>query len=291
MEQEQAADEKAKALVATIKQGQDFLQKNKTKPGVKSTQSGLQYQILKFGNGRRFKLGDTISYQQKIFDIKGNLLYDSYQPARHAFSGFSMGLDFALEAFSMMPAGSRYKFFVPNQLAYKEREVPLTNGNIIQPGAALIVEYELLSVKRPVAEVLKEEARIDSILVKLMKPELVKSYNKVKEDSLFCITLSRSFEEEKRTELWVETAILYREADGYYPTDSYGSDILYNINESGSTYAIFYIASPSTYKTILNELEARAKSLGIKMVKEKKIKYENERPRKKLTGEDFWNKF
>jgi hypothetical protein len=202
-----------------------------------------------------------------------------------------MGLDFALEAFSMMPAGSRYKFFVPNQLAYKEREVLLTNGNIIQSGSALIVEYELLSVKRPVAEMLKEEKRIDSILVKLMNPQLVKSYNKVKEDSLFCITLSRSFEEEKRTELWVETAILYREADGYYPTDSYGSDILYNINESGSTYAIFYIASPSSYKTILNELEARAKSLGINMVKEKKIKYENERPRKKLTGEDFWNKF
>jgi FKBP-type peptidyl-prolyl cis-trans isomerase len=285
---------KEQVMKAVMEEGESFLKKNKAKPGVKTTASELQYQILKEGTGRRFKRGDTITYHVRYSDVKGKVLYDTYkdkQPARHAFSGFSMGLDFALEAFSMMPAGSRYKFFVPNQLAYKEREVLLTNGNIIQSGSALIVEYELLSVKRPVAEMLKEEKRIDSILVKLMNPQLVKSYNKVKEDSLFCITLSRSFEEEKRTELWVETAILYREADGYYPTDKYGSDIVYHINQSGSSYSIFYIASPTIYKNILIELEANAKSLGIKVVKEKKIIYENERPRKKLTGDEFWNKF
>ncbi len=281
-------------MKAAIEEATNFLKKNKTKPGVKSTASGLQYQVLKPGNGRRIKLGDTISYHVRYSDIQGNVLYNSAwekQPTKHVYTVFPKIRPFAMEAFTMLHVGSHYKFFVGSNFAYFEQEILASKGVNMQAGAALIVDYELLSAKRPVEEILKEEKRIDSMLVKSIRPQLVKSYNKVKEDSLFCITLSRSFEEEKRTELWVETAILYREADGFYPTDSYGSDILYNINASGSVYAIFYIASPSDYKNTLIELESKAKSLGIKVVKEKKIKYENERPRKKLTGEDFWNKF
>lgn len=294
MNQELTLIGEEQAMKDAIEKGISFLKKNKTNTGVKSTASELQYKILKEGNGKRIKLGDTISYHSRYFDIQGNVLYNSLwdkKPTTHAFTGFSMHRPFASEAFSMLSEGCHYKFFVWPNHAYFEQEMLKSKGINIQRGSALIVEYELLNIKRPAQEIMKEEQKIDSILIANISPFLITTYSKVKEDSLFAITLSRSFEEEKRTKLKVETTILYREADGYYPTVYDESDILYTINQSGSIYTIFYIASPAIYKNILIELEAKAKKLGIKVIKEKKLKYENERPRKKLTGEDFWNKF
>jgi FKBP-type peptidyl-prolyl cis-trans isomerase len=283
MQEEQAADEKAKVLVATIKQGQDFLQKNKTKPGVKSTASGLQYQVVKPGNGRRFTLGDTITYHVRYSNINGALLYDTYtskEPARHAFTGFSTGFDFAVEAFSMMPAGSRYKFFVPNQLAYKEREVPLTNGKIIQPGAALIVEYELLSVKRPVAEMLREEFILDSILYSSIEDEMVMSLTAVEPDSVFAISLIRNYDDINRNKIELVKNILYRESNGHYPIEMYGPKKSYYQEEEGSDARFYYIPTFAAYQKVVRELEARANKEGFRVFRRKDPIYLNEKPTK-----------
>ena len=290
-----AKEEVPSPVIARAEEGSNFLAKNKLKPGVKTTASGLQYQVLRVGKGKLPKMGDTLTYHTKMFDIKGRLLFDSYSSIQPAVSALEKNpndlFNANLEAFPMMSVGSKYKFFIPSHLAFKELDVELSEGKFLPGGSALIVEYELLGVKRPVKEILQEEKRIDSMLYTPINPQLVKSYNKVKEDSLFGLTITRCYEENKRLDVKIETSILYREGDGYYPTDSYGSDIVHSSQNTGSIYDIFYIASPSSYKNIVSELEARAKSMGLKVIKVKQVKYKNEKPRKRLNGEDFWNKF
>ncbi|MFN5333917.1 MAG: FKBP-type peptidyl-prolyl cis-trans isomerase N-terminal domain-containing protein, partial [Bacteroidota bacterium] len=282
--EEEVADNKAKALVVTIRQGQEFLGKNKMKPGVKSTTSGLQYQVLKVGSGRSFKPGDTISYHERYSDIQGNLLYDSYQYKQqpgHALSRHSMGLEFSVEAFSMMQSGSRYKFFIPHNLAYKERGALLPNGKMIQPGSTLIIEYELLSVSRPVEEMLKEEFALDSILNEALENDLTMTLTDFKADSVFGIAITRSYKEEDRMQINVQRHTLYREEDGYYPLDAYRRKIQYNQQIKGSVSTLYYIPTIEAYQKIIYELKARAKKEGMRVNQISQVNYLNKKPIKK----------
>jgi FKBP-type peptidyl-prolyl cis-trans isomerase len=127
----------------TIEAGEKFLTANKTKAGVKTTASGLQYEVIKEGTGP--KPGETDSV---VCHYKGTLLdgtqfdnsYDRGQPITFTVNGVIKGWT---EALQLMPAGSKYKLYIPHELAYGVNEV----GNI-PAGSLLIFEVELLEVKK-----------------------------------------------------------------------------------------------------------------------------------------------
>jgi len=134
---------------ANKKQGDAFLAENKTKDGVVTLPSGLQYKILKEGTGPKPTATDTV-----VCNYKGTLLdntefdssYKRGQPATFPVSGVIKGWT---EALQLMPVGSKWELFVPADLAYGARGGP---GGGIGPNATLVFEVELESIQ-PKADV------------------------------------------------------------------------------------------------------------------------------------------
>ncbi len=139
-EQKVIADKNKKA-------GTDFLAANKGKAGVKTTASGLQYLVEKEGKGAKPKATDTVKVNYlgtKIDGEKFDSSYDRGQPATFPLNGVIKGWS---EGLQLMPVGSKYKFFIPSDLAYGE------NGpGQIGPNATLVFEVELLDIEKPVAD-------------------------------------------------------------------------------------------------------------------------------------------
>jgi FKBP-type peptidyl-prolyl cis-trans isomerase len=126
------------------KEGEDFLAANKKKPGVRTTASGLQYQVVKEGTGKTPKDTDTVSvhYEGKLID--GTVFDSSYkrgQPQDLQVNGVIKGWT---EALKMMKVGSKWKLFIPSDLAYGASPRP---GGPIRPHDTLIFDIELLGVK------------------------------------------------------------------------------------------------------------------------------------------------
>lgn len=136
--------EQTKALAETNKkEGEAFLAANKGKDGVKTTSSGLQYKIIKDGNGQMPKATDTVTVNYSGTLIDGTEFDSSYkrgEPASFPLNGVIPGWT---EALQMMKVGSKWQLFLPPAIAYGERG----QGRVIGPNAALIFEVELLSVK------------------------------------------------------------------------------------------------------------------------------------------------
>jgi FKBP-type peptidyl-prolyl cis-trans isomerase FklB len=134
---------------ANKKDGEAFLAENKTKDGVVTLPSGLQYKILKEGTGPKPTATDTV-----VCNYKGTLLdntefdssYKRGQPATFLVGGVIKGWT---EALQLMPVGSKWQLFIPSELAYGARGGP---GGGIGPNATLVFEVELMSVQ-PKAEV------------------------------------------------------------------------------------------------------------------------------------------
>lgn len=125
------------------KAGEAFLAANKTKEGVVTLPSGLQYKILKAGNGKTPTETDTVECNYRGTLIDGTEFDSSYrrgQPAAVKVTGVIPGWK---EALKLMPVGSRWQLVIPHQLAYGERGV----GRDIGPNATLIFEVELLTIK------------------------------------------------------------------------------------------------------------------------------------------------
>ncbi len=126
------------------KEGEEFLAANKSKPGVITTASGLQYIVEKMGTGPKPKKTDKVkvNYEGTLLDGK---IFDSSikhgQPAELKVDGVIPGWT---EALQLMPVGSKFKLFVPSQLAYGDRGA----GQDIGPGSMLIFEVELLSIEK-----------------------------------------------------------------------------------------------------------------------------------------------
>jgi FKBP-type peptidyl-prolyl cis-trans isomerase FklB len=134
---------------ANRKAGEAFLAENKTKDGVVTLPSGLQYKILTEGTGPKPTATDTV-----VCNYKGTLLdstefdssYKRGQPATFPVSGVIKGWT---EALQLMPVGSKWELFIPSELAYGARGGP---GGGIGPNATLVFEVELMSIQ-PKAEV------------------------------------------------------------------------------------------------------------------------------------------
>jgi FKBP-type peptidyl-prolyl cis-trans isomerase FklB len=130
------------AGTANRKQGEEFLATNKSKPGIVTLPSGMQYKILKEGTGPKPTAGDTVSCNYRGTLIDGKEFDSSYkrgQPTSFPVGGVIKGWT---EALQLMPVGSKWQLFIPSELAYGDRGA----GGDIGPGETLIFEVELLSI-------------------------------------------------------------------------------------------------------------------------------------------------
>ena len=128
---------------ANKKEGEAFLAANKGKEGVITLPSGLQYKILKVGNGPKPTASDTVVCNYRGTLINGTEFDSSYkrgQPATFPINGVIKGWT---EALQLMPVGSKWQLFIPSSMAYAERGA----GGDIGPNATLIFEVELLSIQ------------------------------------------------------------------------------------------------------------------------------------------------
>jgi FKBP-type peptidyl-prolyl cis-trans isomerase len=143
LQAKRAAEEKAKAET-NKKAGDEFLAKNKSKKGVTTTASGLQYEVVKAGTGPKPKDTDTVQvhYTGTLLDgTKFDSSVDRGEPATFPLKGVIPGWT---EGLQLMPVGSKYKFYIPSNLAYGE------NGpGPIGPNAVLTFEVELLKIMPP----------------------------------------------------------------------------------------------------------------------------------------------
>lgn len=124
-----------------IDAGQKFLAQNKAKAGVKTTASGLQYEIIKEGTGPKPTIADTVTVHYVGTLINGTEFDNSLkrgEPISFPLSGVIRGWT---EALQLMSEGSKYKLYIPHQLAYG----PNDNGPI-PGGSVLVFEVELLKV-------------------------------------------------------------------------------------------------------------------------------------------------
>jgi len=123
--------------------GDAFLAENRTKEGVITLPSGLQYRILKAGNGRTPAEAYTVEIHYRGTLVNGTEFESTYrtgQPATLPVKGLIPGWR---EALKLMPAGSKGQIFIPPQLAYGQQG----SGSDIGPNATLIYELELIAIK------------------------------------------------------------------------------------------------------------------------------------------------
>ena len=132
---------KNEKAAANLKAGQDFLEKNKEKAGVVALPSGLQYEILVEGNGPRPVATNKVTCHYHGTLIDGTVFDSSVQrgqPATFPLNGVIKGWT---EGVQLMPAGSKWRFYIPPHLAYGDRQASVQIG----PGSTLIFDVELIS--------------------------------------------------------------------------------------------------------------------------------------------------
>lgn len=137
---QQKAEEQAKAAKA---EGENFLAENAKKPGVVTLPSGLQYQVLHEGNGRKPSATDQVECHYEGTLINGQVFDSSYRRGETATFGLNQVIKGWTEGLQLMQEGAKYRFFIPYNLAYGERGA----GQAIPPYAALIFDVELIKVK------------------------------------------------------------------------------------------------------------------------------------------------
>ncbi|UYQ95959.1 FKBP-type peptidyl-prolyl cis-trans isomerase [Chitinophaga horti] len=133
---------KAEKLAKNKADGEKFLAENKAKAGVITLPSGLQYSIIKHGTGAIPKATDRVKTHYHGMLVDGSVFDSSVErgePATFPVNGVIAGWT---EALQLMPVGSKWKLFLPADLAYGERQA----GAKIQPGSALVFEVELLEI-------------------------------------------------------------------------------------------------------------------------------------------------
>ncbi len=128
---------------AARKEGEAFLQENAKREGIKTLPSGLQYEVLREGTGKKPKATDNVKCHYEGTLIDGTVFDSSYkrgEPAVFPLNGVIAGWT---EGLQLMGEGAKYRFYIPFNLAYGENGA----GNLIPPYAALIFDVELLSVE------------------------------------------------------------------------------------------------------------------------------------------------
>lgn len=132
----------AKAIRLNKEAGEEFLKINSHKAGVVTLPSGLQYEVIKMGEGDKPKLTDSVRCHYEGTLINGVVFDSSIQrgePAEFPLQGVIKGWT---EILQLMPVGSKWKVTIPSDLAYGDRGA----GQHIQPGSTLIFLIELIAI-------------------------------------------------------------------------------------------------------------------------------------------------
>ncbi len=135
-ELQQKADEQNK------KKGEAFLSENKKRAEVTTTASGLQYEIIKQGNGAKPSETDTVRCHYEGRLIEGRVFDSSYKRNQPADFPVNQVISGWVEALQLMPVGSKWRLFIPSELAYGVHGA----GDVIGPNEALIFDVELLEI-------------------------------------------------------------------------------------------------------------------------------------------------
>lgn len=137
---QEKAEEQAKEMKAG---GETFLAENGKKEGVVTLPSGLQYEVLKEGNGKKPTATDQVEchYEGKL--INGQVFDSSYSRGETATFGLNQVIAGWTEGLQLMQEGAKYRFYIPYTLGYGERGA----GQSIPPYATLIFDVELIEVK------------------------------------------------------------------------------------------------------------------------------------------------
>jgi len=135
-------EKKSRKKKENTEKGKLFLEENGARPGVVSLPSGLQYSIIKTGNGKKPKESDKVEVHYtgsiiggKVFDNTRERNFSSKVPVNGVMAGWTEGLQ-------LMPVGSIFKFYIPSELAFGEKGA----GDDIGPNETLIFEIELLRI-------------------------------------------------------------------------------------------------------------------------------------------------
>lgn len=124
------------------KAGEEFLAINKTKEGVVTLPSGLQYKILKDGNGAKPSATDQVRCHYHGTLIDGTVFDSSVERGEPAIFGVNQVIKGWVEALQLMPIGSKWQLYIPSDLAYGTSGA----GQAIEPNSALIFDVELLNI-------------------------------------------------------------------------------------------------------------------------------------------------
>ena len=126
---------------SNMKAGEEFLATNKQKEGVTTLESGLQYEVITMGTGPKPTANNSVTCHYHGTTIEGTIFDSSVQrgtpatfPLKAVIKGWTEGLQ-------LMPAGSKWRFFIPPHLAYGDRHI----SAVIGPNSTLIFEVELIS--------------------------------------------------------------------------------------------------------------------------------------------------
>ena len=120
----------------------EFLEENKKKAGVITTPSDLQYEVITLGTGDKPTLESNVEVNYEGKTIDGKVFDSSYERGTTTSFKLSNVISGWQEGLQLMPVGSKFRFYIPSELAYGERGA----GNDIEPNATLIFEVELLNI-------------------------------------------------------------------------------------------------------------------------------------------------
>ena len=140
--EEKANAEAQKAASENSEKGKAYLAENAKKEGVKVTASGLQYEVIKEGTGKKPAATDTVSVHYEGTLINGQVFDSSIRRGQPVEFPLNRVIPGWTEGVQLMSVGSKYRFFIPAELAYGDRGAP----GAIPPCAALIFDVELLAI-------------------------------------------------------------------------------------------------------------------------------------------------
>ena len=141
-QEEKLNDEKAEKGKAAKAEGEKYLAENAKKEGVVTLPSGLQYKVIKEGNGKKPKATDKVKCHYEGFLIDGKVFDSSIQRGEPAVFPLNQVIAGWTEGLQLMQEGAKYRFFIPYDLAYGANGA----GGAIPPYAALVFDVELIEV-------------------------------------------------------------------------------------------------------------------------------------------------
>lgn len=132
----------AKMSAENIEKGKAFLEENKNKPNVVTLPSGLQYEVLTEGNGKKPKATDQVKCHYEGTLIDGTLFDSSIKRGQPAVFGVNQVIPGWVEALQLMSEGAKWKLYIPAELGYGAQGA----GEMIPPHSALVFDVELIEV-------------------------------------------------------------------------------------------------------------------------------------------------